>query len=87
MEEKLSVKIYNGIKGDIENGKIDFKDFFSEAQIAEKYQVSKAPVRDALHLLAKQYSVHDCHGIWFWIYCQFTSAMQAGCCHIWPVSW
>lgn len=54
MAEKLSVKIYNGIKDDIENGRIDYKDFFSEAQIAEKYQVSKAPVRDALHLLAEQ---------------------------------
>ena len=54
MAEKLSVKIYNGIKEDIEKGRIDFKDFISEAQVAEKYQVSKAPVRDALHLLAKQ---------------------------------
>lgn len=54
MEEKLSVKIYNDVKKDIENGVLDSKTFISEAQMAEKYGVSKAPVRDALHLLSKQ---------------------------------
>ena len=54
MAEKLSVKIYNSVKKDIEEGRIDPREFFSEAQIAEKYGVSKAPVRDALHLLASE---------------------------------
>ena len=54
MAEKLSVQIYNSVKKDIEDGKIDQRTFISEAQIAEKYGVSKAPVRDALHLLSRQ---------------------------------
>lgn len=54
MAEKLSVTIYNSIKEKIENGDLDSKTFLSEAQVAAEYGVSKAPVRDALHLLTKQ---------------------------------
>ena len=54
MAEKLSEKIYNSIKKDIEDGRLDTREFFSEAQFAEKYNVSKAPVRDALHLLCSE---------------------------------
>lgn len=51
MAEKLSEKIYKSIRKDITEGRLSPREFFSEAQFAEKYNVSKAPVRDALHLL------------------------------------
>ena len=54
MAEKLSSKIYNSIKADIDSGVIDGRSFLSEAQLAKQFGVSKAPVRDALHLLCSQ---------------------------------
>lgn len=54
MAEKLSVQIYNSVKQEIESGTLGARTFISEAQIAQQYGVSKAPVRDALHLLSKQ---------------------------------
>lgn len=54
MAEKLSVQIYNSVKKAIESGVLGARTFISEAQIAQQYGVSKAPVRDALHLLSKQ---------------------------------
>lgn len=54
MAEKLSEKIYNSIKQDIEQGVLDGRDFLSESQLAKDFGVSKAPVRDALHLLCGQ---------------------------------
>ncbi len=54
MAEKLSVKIYNSIKNDIERGVLDGRTFLSESQLAKDFGVSKAPVRDALHLLCSQ---------------------------------
>lgn len=54
MAERLSEKIYQGIKADIDSGVIDGRDFLSESQLAKDYGTSKAPVRDALHLLCSQ---------------------------------
>lgn len=54
MEEKLASKIYNSIREDILSGVIDQRTFLSESELAAKYNVSKAPVRDALHLLCGQ---------------------------------
>lgn len=54
MEEKLSSKIYTEIRKDILDGAYSPRDFLSEAQIAAKYGVSKAPVKEALHILADQ---------------------------------
>ncbi len=54
MAEKLSEKIYRSIKADIDSGIIDSRSFLSEAQLAKQFGVSKAPVRDALHLLCSQ---------------------------------
>lgn len=54
MAEKLSEKIYRSIKADIDSGVIDGRSFLSEAQLAKQFGVSKAPVRDALHLLCSQ---------------------------------
>ncbi len=54
MEEKLSVKIYNQLRREIDNGFIDDKDFLSEKQLAERFGTSKGPVKDALHLLCDQ---------------------------------
>lgn len=54
MAEKLSEKIYRSIKEDIDSGVIDSRSFLSEAQLAKQFGVSKAPVRDALHLLCSQ---------------------------------
>lgn len=52
MEEKLSTKIYVEVRDDILRGAYGPRDFISEGQIAKKYDVSKAPVKEALHILA-----------------------------------
>ena len=54
MAEKLSTKVYNGIRSDIISGAIGSKTFLNEGEVGEKYGVSRAPVRDALHLLCEQ---------------------------------
>lgn len=54
MAERLSEKIYKSIKADIDSGVIDGRTFLSESQLAKEYGTSKAPVRDALHLLCSQ---------------------------------
>lgn len=54
MAERLSQKIYKQIKHDIDAGKIGAREFLSESQLAKEFGVSKAPVRDALHLLCNQ---------------------------------
>lgn len=54
MKEKLSEKIFAQIRMDIITGKYTARDFISESEIAKRYGVSKAPVKDALHLLADQ---------------------------------
>lgn len=54
MTEKLSTKIYTEVRSDILHGVYGSRDFISEAQIAQKYGVSKAPVKEALHMLADQ---------------------------------
>ncbi|MBQ3132271.1 MAG: GntR family transcriptional regulator [Clostridia bacterium] len=54
MEEKLSVKIYDTLRNEIISGKINARTFLSESEVAKRFQVSKAPVRDALHLLNSQ---------------------------------
>ena len=54
MEDRLSKKIYDSLLEDILSGEIGGQIFLSEALVAEKYGVSKAPVRDALHLLCSQ---------------------------------
>lgn len=54
MEEQLSAKIYRHIQQDILSHAIDEQTFLTENELAQKYQVSKAPVRDALHLLCAQ---------------------------------
>ena len=54
MEEKLSDKIYAEIRNGIIDGEYSARDFLSEAQVAKKYGVSKAPVKEALHILADQ---------------------------------
>lgn len=54
MKEKLSEKIFAQVRSDIISGKYTARDFISESEIAATYQVSKAPVKEALHLLADQ---------------------------------
>lgn len=54
MTEKLSEKIYIKVRTDILTGKYSSREFISESQIAGKYGVSKAPVKEALHTLADQ---------------------------------
>ena len=54
MDEKLSDKIYKEIIKNIIDGTYSERDFISEAQIATKYGVSKAPVKEALHILSEQ---------------------------------
>lgn len=54
MEEQLSSKVYRHIQQDILSHAIDEQTFLTESELAQKYGVSKAPVRDALHLLCAQ---------------------------------
>lgn len=54
MAEKISTKIYNGIRNDIISGHIGPKDFLTEGEVGERFGASRAPVRDALHLLCEQ---------------------------------
>lgn len=54
MEEKLSVKIYNQLRDDIDSGRIDDRDFLNEKQLAERFGTSKGPVKEAVHLLCGQ---------------------------------
>lgn len=54
MEEQLSKTIYRQIQTDILSRVIDDRTILTENELAKKYGVSKAPVRDALHLLCAQ---------------------------------
>ncbi len=54
MEEQLSTKIYQQLRTDILSRVIDECTILTENEIAKKFNVSKAPVRDALHLLCAQ---------------------------------
>ena len=54
MEEQLSNRIYKQLQSDILSRKIDDRTILTENDIAKKFNVSKAPVRDALHLLCAQ---------------------------------
>ncbi len=54
MAEKLSTKVYEGIRKDIISGAIGPKTFLNEGEVGAKFGVSRAPVRDALHLLCEQ---------------------------------
>ncbi len=51
MSEKKSTQIYEDLKRDILQGKINSRSFLNASEISEKYKVSKAPVRDALQVL------------------------------------
>lgn len=53
MKYTLGDKIYDGVKKDIITNVYTPNMIISEAQIAEKYAVSKAPVRTALHRLCE----------------------------------
>ncbi|MBQ6622361.1 MAG: GntR family transcriptional regulator [Mogibacterium sp.] len=54
MDEKLSTRVYEAVRKEILEGVYSARDFISEAQIAKKFGVSKAPVKEALHTLADQ---------------------------------
>ena len=54
MEEQLSNKIYRQIQHDILARTIDERMILTENELVQKYGVSKAPVREALHLLCAQ---------------------------------
>ena len=54
MEEKLSTKISNEIRMDIIHGKYQPRELLSESDMAKKYHVSKAPVKEAMHTLCDQ---------------------------------
>lgn len=54
MEKRLSDRVYEGIQRDIVSGKLRGNTFLVESEVAEQYQVSKAPVKAALQNLAQE---------------------------------
>lgn len=54
MTDKLSTKVYTEIRDDIINGRIGRREFLNEKEVGARFSVSRAPVRDALHLLCEQ---------------------------------
>lgn len=54
MKETLSEKVYKAIKDDINNFRLNSDEFLVEQAMAERYGVSKAPVREALHRLCRE---------------------------------
>lgn len=54
MANKLSEKIYDSILKDIVSGVYAPREFISEAQVAAQYGVSKAPVKEAMHILVSE---------------------------------
>lgn len=54
MKNKISDTIYDALLRDIVTGTYSPREFISEAQIAAKYDVSKAPVKEAMHILASE---------------------------------
>lgn len=47
-EKNLRIKVYDNIKNDLIRGKYSISDRINEKELMEKYEVSKAPIRDAL---------------------------------------
>lgn len=54
MAETKAKKIYEQLEEDLIFGGVDARTFINAAEIAEKYGVSKAPVRDALQILCSK---------------------------------
>ena len=54
MSKRLSDTIYDGIRSDIEIGVLKSKTFISESEVAQRYNVSKAPVKIALQKLCQE---------------------------------
>ena len=52
-ENTLRDKVYKGIYDDVTNGVIKQNEILTESRLAQKYGVSKAPVRDALSALCR----------------------------------
>ena len=50
----LSDKVYDAVKEDINNARLSSDAFLVESQVAKRYGVSKAPVREALHRLCRE---------------------------------
>lgn len=50
----MTTKVYENIYSDIINGVITTNDILSEGRLAEKYRVSRAPVREALISLCNE---------------------------------
>ena len=55
MPNRLSDMIYQAIRSDLESGALGKNTFFSEAEIAARFNVSKAPVKSALKQLCNQH--------------------------------
>lgn len=54
MSEQLSTMVYKKLQQDIVTGAIPDKYFFSESELAERYGVSKTPVKNAIHRLCQE---------------------------------
>lgn len=55
MRDSLSEEIYQTLKQEITDGKLPKNTILSERQIAERFNVSKAPVKSALKRLCEEY--------------------------------
>ena len=51
---KLSEQVCDSIRNDIISGRLGARTFLIESEVAERFGVSRAPVRDALHRLCDQ---------------------------------
>jgi DNA-binding GntR family transcriptional regulator len=54
MARTLAERICQTIRDEIIEGKLNHQDFLTEGGLAERFSVSKAPVRDAFHRLCQE---------------------------------
>ena len=62
-EDSIKDQIYNKIFAGIMNNEFSFDEFLTEKSLMEKYQVSRAPVREALMQLRSDRIIASTHAM------------------------